>query len=610
MKELLEQCSRFTRRLDEIEPLIHQWAFSSRFAADDIKELMMMEDDPENRFPKTWHSMMAASRAASHTLTQKAQIQKFIKKYREEISDEAVEMLQHLLANPMKWTAFRVERKIDEDLYSIIDVLDENPQLPPLYSKGVTEILRRSTTRNILFIALLFDNLTCLQTSGIIHKYLSVTEDDLVFLCTVLNEDLFDTRGITGIINEYFITFFKIDEISEIPPMAYQGKPSVIIWRELYLEDIGKTLLPGNWDIEESHEGVLRFDFIGPDEELEALRIMEGQNSESPWKTAGMFPSYMYIIPHKHRACIYASSIHDYTIFTQVLSTRFTLDISAYPLPFFCISPQIWAMTSSIPDIVLPWEWFTEQFKEEKPESADDNLLGPINVLLREVSDAKNYGYDLDIPQRCRELGIELSVFESIMEEIEKKTQTFLPKFELSDDDKAFELSDLPVPPPSARIKFSVPLYASEIFKVTETEENYELFSSFAGELNAEMTDPGDMANYITFLFEECYDTMGSTVMNCLFYILSHRMDQWTPARSLGIEILKLYHHILIPGYDNDKEAFLLRFSQFVLSKLCTNGLLGISERPKGEVRKRGTYNVKPSVFYKRFIELIPDTPR
>ncbi len=617
IKKIKNSCDRFNRNLEEIEPSMYRWVLRSASVASDIAELKKREQDPENAYPENWHDMMAAGRAISYTLTRKERIQKFLGSHRHKITDDAIELLKHLQDNPLRWTAFRVDEKLDKNLFRITDVLDKEKQLPPLYSIGVSNQLRSSISQDTLFITLILDNGESLQTIGIIHSYLSVTENDLDFLCSVLDKDLYENRGLSGVISKHFLKFFAIDEIAEIPPIVFRGMLSEVIWRELHLEDIGRVLLPGNWDIEETIDGVLRFEFLGPDEKLTALEPMAGQNPEQPWKMAGMFPSYLYLYPQKQTACIHAASFHDYTILHQVLNGKFDLEEGARGLPFFRISSTVWSIASQIPDLALPWDWYIEQFEEEEdedpedpedtenPEGTEDSpFMASINTLISEVMIARNSGTEVDIPKRCDELGLDLSIAESILEQLEGVTKRMMPDLELTDDDRTWEIPDLTIPPPSIRREFSRPLYNSTLFTTNETRHSYELFASLAGEKNAVKTEPGDMADYITSLFEETFDRFGPTIMSSLFLILLEQGDRWVSVRSCGIEILKLFHQVLLPTLKTDKDTFLSQFSRFVLMSLCSNGLLELSERPKGEARTRGTYKIRPSAFFRQFIAL------
>jgi hypothetical protein len=628
IEEIKNSFERFNRNLEEIEPSMYKWVLRSPSVSGDIAELKKRENDPGDKYPESWHDMMASSRAISYTLTRKELIQKFLNSHRHKITDDAIEMLKQLMDNPMRWTAFRVDEKLDKNLFRITDVLDKEKLLPPLYSRGVSDLVRSSTSEDNLYITLLSDNGYSLQATGLIHRYLSVTEDDLHFLCTVLDKDLYENRGLSGVINKHFLNFFVLDEIAEIPPIMFRGMPSRIIWRELHLEDIGRVLLPGTWDIEETTEGVLRFEFLGPDEKLTALEPMAWQDPEKPWEMSGLFPSYLYLYPSENTACIHASSLQDYAILHQVLSCRFNLDKNlqknlqksmekgARSLPFFRISSQVWTMVSQIPDIVLPWDWYTEQFEEDEREdeeedeksefSKDSPLMASLNTLISEVMVANNSDTEVDIPKRCEELGLDLSTAESILEQLEGMTKKMMPDLELTDDDRAWEIPNLTVPPPSIRREFSKPLYDSTLFRTTETPHCYELFASLAGEKNAAKTEPGDMEEYITSLFEDAFDRMGLTIMNSLFYMLVEQGDRWTSVRSFGIEILKLFYQVLLPALKVDRETFLSQFSRFVLMSLCSNGLLELSERPKGEARTRGTYRIRPSVFFRCFIAFNP----
>lgn len=416
-----------------------------------------------------------------------------------------------------------------------------------------------------------------------------------------------------------FNTFFILDTISQIPPIGFRGSPARIIWWELHLEGIDKTVLPGEWGIEESDKGVRKYAFLGPDEELEALKPMVGQDPEHIWELSGLFTSYLYIYSAEETVCIYASSIHDYVMLYQVLSCRFDLDKESPNRPAFHITPSVWTKVSSLPGIDLPWAWYEKQFENEdldnereESESDEDAVTRTsLNTLVDEVINARNAGTEVDIQKRCRELDVDPALAESVLARMDEMTKKMMPELELTEEDRTFEISGLTKPSPALRRMFSTPLYRSDLFSVTDTLGSYELFLSHAGDGYASRTVPGELADYITSLFEQAFGRFGSTIMNCFFYMLMQQEKRWTPVRSYGIEVLKLFHRILLPELKVTKDAFLLRFSSFVLTSLCPNGLLELSERPRGEARTRGTYPVRSSMFFQNFIVFNPEqTPQ
>lgn len=164
LQNIVKNCSKFNRGLDEIEPLVFSLTRRSPTVTEEIQELLRQERDPENTYPSNWYTNMALSRAISHILTRKEQIQKIFRKHRNELPDEANDVLKHLLKQPVRWAAFTVNGRLDKNLFSITDVFAPDTQLPPLYSKGVSDLLRSSVHQNMLFVTLLLDNGNSLQT--------------------------------------------------------------------------------------------------------------------------------------------------------------------------------------------------------------------------------------------------------------------------------------------------------------------------------------------------------------------------------------------------------------------------------------------------------------
>ena len=179
------------------------------------------------------------------------------------------------------------------------------------------------------------------------------------------------------------------------------------------------------------------------------------------------------------------------------------------------------------------------------------------------------------------------------------------PELKISQGDRDFSLPACPVPPPALRRGFRDYLDHSSVFFACDDEEAFETFCAFSGASHASDLDIGELAGYISDLFVDAFgENSGLTIMNTLFYQMIHVGDQWIPVRSYALEILKLFHHVLLPDLKTDMEGFISRLSRFVLRKLCTNAICEVRSKPSKEDLERGTYPISSTVFFTDFLEL------
>ncbi len=587
--------------------MLPQQAAKSKMIHQTMQALLRREDDPGSTYPDSWYPLQAEALAAGYLLSSPDQIRKFLKNYRDELSGESARMLRGLLSCPMQWTAYRVIRREGGGFLYIEDLLEETEEPMLLYSPGTSNILRSSVDQDVTFIALLFFNGSCWQTSGIIHNYASVKTDDILYYCNGLDADEFASGGLTGVINRHFIDFFSLDDVSTIPPIKFRKQRGYLLWREFQLMGIGDTQLPGVWEIDSSDSGILRMTYEGPDEELASAPPLECQDPEDPWERMSMFTPYIYIDPDTDELCITASTMHDYQILVSALSCRFDLGNSEQTWPTYRISPTVYATSLKLPRFHIPWHRFSEDFDAADTQEAEDPSLEKFNRLLREVNEARHYGTTVDIAKRCSDLGIDQESFEQVLSKGDEMAERNHPSLEFTPEDRAFELNDFPVPPPASRRAFFFPLFMSEIFILDESFRTLDLVAEYSGETVASQVFSSGIGEYFTDLFETAFSTMGPMVMNYTFYILVYHSDQQIFVRSLAIEILKLHHHhLVLTGMYESAEKFIEAYSKFILRGLCTKGLLEVEQRPKGQPKSQGLYRIKPSPLFRAFISLQP----
>jgi hypothetical protein len=119
------------------------------------------------------------------------------------------------------------------------------------------------------------------------------------------------------------------------------------------------------------------------------------------------------------------------------------------------------------------------------------------------------------------------------------------------------------------------------------------------------MVDVETLTSHIEDLFYYFLDEremLSFMMMNYLFRIFLHTANKWTPVRTFGIELLKLLYPYFEEIGEDDTDAFLSRFSDFVYTRLRTRALVEVKERPTADQRFWGTYDIKPTEFFTIFV--------
>jgi len=91
--------------------------------------------------------------------------------------------------------------------------------------------------------------------------------------------------------------------------------------------------------------------------------------------------------------------------------------------------------------------------------------------------------------------------------------------------------------------------------------------------------------------------------MDAFFFILILQDSERLSVRAYALELLKLFHQVILPSLRLDVEGFINRFSNFVYRKLCRCALVVVDSRPNKEDLAKGTYLIHSSEFFDDFLE-------
>lgn len=607
-QQILLPCMEYSRILDEISNLLFHYAREEKQLSNVLDTLLEREQDEHSGSPNSWFSHMAASFAYSRILTDKDQLTTFLMSNEDELTGSSIEALSYWIDTPPFWSFFSIAEEHENNLFTITDELTQQTML--LYSPGLKNMQGRATTRKCVYSTLLLPNGACWQTLGVIHVY-HLTAMDMVFFCKGIDADLYDKEGLTGIVNRHFLDFCQLDDIAAIPPVSMKGQIIKFYWKELHLPGITNVTLPGNWEMEKAGT-FIHYLYTGPDAALlrqvkVPSRLLKRWPIEEFWGEDSTENCELYIDTRTERIGINSLSERGFSMLTCLLASLFPQINAQSCKPDWIISPPIVGIIDTIKHFSIPWKEFTAPFEKLHKDKQENSALDPINTLLKEYTNARNTGKPFDGEQRCKELHVDPRIFESVIDQYEKIMEKHFPKLKLREEDQSYSL-DLLVPPPKVLEAYSADLDSSRCFTVLDDVYTYDLFTHLTGGSYYDTVRIGGLGSHFSNLFSEEFGwENGMHIMNSFFFMLLTFGDRPIVVRSYAIEILRIFHHTLLPSLNTNVDGFVKRFGTFVFRKLCTNGLCEITARPTKAELDKGTYAIRSTLLFDNFIYLAAD---
>ncbi len=318
------------------------------------------------------------------------------------------------------------------------------------------------------------------------------------------------------------------------------------------------------------------------------------------------FPSMGFTIYRNAKTgsmAITTSALASYSIITALLQRSYP-ELSLPYEPEVAISIVLYSLLDRM-DVDLPWSTFKEIIKHERtskdPESGD---MARVNKFLQAYMQAQNTGKSFDAQAYSKRSGMSLDEIENIIGSLQGVLQRNAPDYEVPPEDKTFELSGWPVPPPVTRSLFSDSLERTELFVFDQGPNTLTAFDSLTGGLYKDEIFRVGVLEFIEQLFIEAFDEYDfvCTLENTFFWILFHKGKEWLPARSYAIEALKLFPYPIGQRYP-DAEEFIEDFSTFIKKSLCTRGICSLKARPKTAEVQKGTFLIKGSDAFYSLVE-------
>ncbi len=568
----------------------------------------------------TGEPIPAAELALKHFLyttvfTQRRQITHFIKAYSASLSPEALAALRAIHKNPMEWILFGVEESKANDRFQAYDQWINNFQIVVPHDSFIREV---EANKEMTFAALTFKHEDIRYSFSLPQPLPNLNLYFVVELFELLDPESMYRGDITKFIRNNYIPFFLFYFMY---PAWEKGEPeneNHFFWGEFKVNYFFPFSMMGDWIESETIYGYTQYYYKGIEpEEIENINtssdVYESFNltQEEFWDPSVNRQLIIYWDEITEKGYFRAHSIGGPDLIREVLDVSFGLiefDLHwSFPdrlfsfITIFYGSRAPWAL---IIDDRKPFNFEDDGEDEEEFDYGSDKASQYLDYL----GDAYSSGKELDWREGAEQFAIPPKAAEKIYNDLMFFFGEKYPTTPIPEDEESHRIN---YPKPSAktmrRFKHSLD-YEDSYFITDEALEVLNLFYAHTNNSFDVHEYYAGMEHFFVSLFEDEFGKReGVFIGNALFYILASTTDTSLSVRGLALEVIHLYGHIFLKTLNLTMEEFINTFSRFALSKLCSSAILEVFERsPSFNDVGTGSYIVKTTKFFKRFIELPP----
>ena len=373
-----------------------------------------------------------------------------------------------------------------------------------------------------------------------------------------------------------------------------------------------RLVLPGRW--KENRKGpVVVLTYLGPSNEMALWEVpasfeLEDAEYEDVWDFPSYVDAHLVVDTEKKRLAVITNTEHSWKVLLYLASGLIDVLPHKKLNPDFIVSLPTLGVTAQIEHFLHPWFRWHKKAPAILRKTLDDVMdLALTRSILNEAIEAEEFELRFDLDARCKRVHLEPEILRSLLETV-RLAQTHHDEeteFTLSTIEGDFELHDFPqLSAPQIR-KLADTLAESSLFKI-RVREAYPLFVSLTKELYGASIEVDTLAESVEDLFYVFFDDIEQIpllMMNYLFLLFLHTGKRWIHVRTFGVELLKLLYPYLQTLGDDDTDAFISRFSDFVYTRLRNRALVEIKEQPTAEQRFWGTYVIRPTQFFTELVK-------
>lgn len=495
---------------------------------------------------------------------------RFFKSIREELSREEQLLFESFFDNIWWYALFTVEEKLGDDFYRIYDYTTEGEHI--VMSESVTE-LRREGKR--LFLTLLFENPRCCQTYGIVYPFKGFQPFDIFYFASMLNPAVYETSGLASVIFLNPVLFYLLCLYTEVPAVAHGDELVVQCSSRLQVLDFPEAKISSSYSREES-KGVVRWRLLGGDDLFQLADL--------------------YWDRKKNLVTLHCSGRKRYTEAANLLASTLALPKE----PQYEASLPMMVASREIIGKGLPGADYSSLF-EKKPSIEEQEELDRMNGVLREFSDAHNYGRPYDIEELSTKHGIPLGVAKEMEHSYQHKWKNDV--FQVKGG-----IEEYKPPPPVVRRKMQGRLSKNELFDLVVEESTRRLFRSYKPrygflfkkdrELSLEEL-PGVMEH----MYEDMWETEDQLEILYTLYILREKGAEFHSVRDYAAEVLRTFGQVILED-DDDKTVseYIDFYGVYCFHILFSFGLVDIDRDIQKKDLSHPQFGIKATDFFRSWL--------
>ncbi len=560
-------CTETSERLEGIEQLVLPWAIDREKLAAPLENLLRRRQEIAERFPEQWLKVTVGQVAVGQVFAFPARTRRFLRTHGGDLAAEESELVGRFERVPWFYCLFLVRGKRSRDLFTIENLDGGQERL--LYSPAVTDLTRTGAR---LFLCLVFDNGTCLQTYGVVRFYRGFQPFDFHYFARLLLPGTYRSEGLSATIAASPGSFFLLDMAAEIPAIAHRGEPMEVCDQEVRRADFDPAKITGEFE-RATAEDIQRLAFKGED---------------TPFPQA-----YLFHDPKKKRLLAHATSMRLYARLREALAA----EVSLPEEPEWHAGMSMVITARQILGKEPPSMAYISLFE---PEGEPEEPV-PLKALLAELADAHNQGTAYSLDELAKRHGISPDVarqLEGIVREPAPGTAGGAPPVEGG-------LAGYRPPPPAVRQGFIESPWKNDVFLFLDSPRVRALYGALTPVLEQFYAErralghegfppPPDLEGLPDWL-EDLYDDLAEqpdfTLLNASLHLLCSRGEAFEPVRDYAAEILRLFGQVFIPGGEPE------RVGRFCLNVLCAGGLAEAEPGLTAEAGRRADFRLRPTPF-------------
>jgi hypothetical protein len=629
--KILDISEHYTQAFIEVHQILDDYVTSQPKLQRQLrKQFKQLEDMPH--ITDEYLEYRSDDMFISTIMSSEQHIKRIRRQFGDQFSQSTNQVLSYWQEEPFTWMAFMIETQYDHGIFSFSDIFLSISDI--LQSDLLADVLNEPQNRDLIYYTTLIPTpMGYMQRGSIMPTHLR--PEDIAFALTQaapkgFRDDEDPLLEEDAVFNQ-FGAFHLIDVHTHDPEIAFGRFPLRWCWS---IHHVRKDRIAGLEELESFCEtrtqgSLTEYRMIDLPQNLRreilkdevfAALFEEDEEGMSPF----MILQPRCIIDRKTgEILLNALSIESYNLMRPLINAYADIDLAHRWIEEFppSVSFDVEALFEDMDHVhlklistftryfkqtQLPWKRFTDAFDENQipSESPSPSEMNKMNQLLSRIKDAQNMGYEPDIQKLSQDLDIPLEDAEQIESLVQKMLSRHnAPQdiLELVKDNPLPQLKDIP---PDTRSDMRSSIFESPLFRVTleDDGEILHLFTQLATDEISRDAEQKDFEQLIDDLFQDFYgEPYSELMMNLTLFILLSEEHEWVSVRSIAAIMLKSFHSLFL-GLYKTSDIFIKDLSTFFLRVMCPAGLCEVAQRPKGEMRREGRFNVRTTQLFHKLI--------